>query len=84
MLSKFLSDKSIYRCDTRPSPRVQGSGFARLLLAPLNFCQTLGGIAQSLVTLKTTISMLSFPINNSDWSGQHSYLQTPCPFFLSM
>jgi len=31
MLSKFLSDKSVYSPDTRPSLHVRVSGFARLV-----------------------------------------------------
>ena len=28
--NEFLRNKSVYRLDSRPSPRVRGSGFARL------------------------------------------------------
>jgi len=31
--NEFLRNKSVYRLDTRPSPRVRGSGFARLIMA---------------------------------------------------
>ena len=31
--NEFLRNKSVYRLDSRPSPRVRGSGFARLVTA---------------------------------------------------